>query len=167
MCFCSFESCKARGVHYFEKIQILYAQGFCVSRFFHFAFPLFEDISEPACGASLAAVSGASCNRARIVPKEERGRGGLKGTIFLLFLYHIQKICQADTIFMFHIGVFALILDKERRVLLCHRRDRDLWNLPGGKLESNEAPWEGVMREVKEEVGLTVIPERIIDISSK
>src|SRR5438067_4156257 len=98
MCFCSFESCKARGVHYFEKIQILYAQGFCVSRFFHFAFPLFEDISEPACGASLAAVSGASCNRARIVPKEERGRGGLKGTIFLLFLYHIQKICQADTI---------------------------------------------------------------------
>ena len=53
---------------------------------------------------------------------------------------------------MFTIGAFAVILDKERGVLFCHRRDRDLWNLPGGKLETNEAPWEGVVREVKEEV---------------
>jgi ADP-ribose pyrophosphatase YjhB (NUDIX family) len=68
---------------------------------------------------------------------------------------------------MFTIGVFALILDEERRVLFCHRRDRDLWNLPGGRVRANEAPWEDVVREVKEEVGLTVIPERIIDISSK
>jgi 8-oxo-dGTP diphosphatase len=52
-------------------------------------------------------------------------------------------------------------------VLFCHRRDRDLWNLPRGKLENNEVPWEGVVREVKEEVGLTVKPKRIIDISSK
>jgi ADP-ribose pyrophosphatase YjhB (NUDIX family) len=47
------------------------------------------------------------------------------------------------------------------------RRDQDLWNPPGGNLENNEAPWEGVVREVKEEIGLTVKPKRIIDISSK
>jgi 8-oxo-dGTP diphosphatase len=52
-------------------------------------------------------------------------------------------------------------------VLWCHRRDRDLWNLPGGRVRAFEAPWEGVVREVKEEVGLTVKPKRIIDISSK
>jgi 8-oxo-dGTP diphosphatase len=68
---------------------------------------------------------------------------------------------------MFTIGAFAVILDKERRVLWCHRRDQDLWNLPGGRVRANEAPWEGVVREVKEEVGLTVRPKRIIDISSK
>jgi 8-oxo-dGTP diphosphatase len=68
---------------------------------------------------------------------------------------------------MFTIGVFAVILDKERRVLFCHRRDQDLWNLPGGRVRASEAPWEGVVREVKEEIGLTVKPKRIIDISSK
>ena len=68
---------------------------------------------------------------------------------------------------MFTIGAFAVILDKERRVLFCHRRDRDLWNLPGGRVQAYEAPWEGVVREVKEEVGLTIKPERLIDISSK
>ena len=37
-------------------------------------------------------------------------------------------------------GVFALILNKERGVLFCHRRDLDLWNLLGGRLRANEAP---------------------------
>jgi ADP-ribose pyrophosphatase YjhB (NUDIX family) len=68
---------------------------------------------------------------------------------------------------MFHIGAFAVILDKEQRVLWCHRRYQDLWNLPGGRVRANEAPWEGVVRKVREEVGLTVKPKRIIDISSK
>ncbi len=26
------------------------------------------------------------------------------------------------------------------RVLLCHRRDFDLWNLPGGRVEAGESP---------------------------
>jgi 8-oxo-dGTP pyrophosphatase MutT (NUDIX family) len=47
---------------------------------------------------------------------------------------------------MFHIGAFAVILDKERQVLWCHRRDQDLWNLPGGRVRAFEAPWEGLVR---------------------
>ena len=39
-------------------------------------------------------------------------------------------------------GAFAIIYDDERRVLLCHRRDVDAWNLPGGRVEDNEAPWD-------------------------
>jgi len=50
---------------------------------------------------------------------------------------------------MFSIGVFGIIFDVEGRVLLCHRRDYDLWNLPGGGLETGEAPWEGLIREVR------------------
>lgn len=52
---------------------------------------------------------------------------------------------------MFKIGAFAIILDEQGRVLLCHRRDIDAWNLPGGGLLSGEAPWQGVVRETKEE----------------
>ena len=54
----------------------------------------------------------------------------------------------------FTIGVFGIIVDKNKRVLACHRRDYDLWNLPGGALEKSEAPLKGVIREIKEETGL-------------
>ncbi len=68
---------------------------------------------------------------------------------------------------MFTIWVFAIILDDKNRVLFCHRRDYDLWNLPGGALESWETPWEGVIREVKEETGFDVEVEKMIGVYSK
>jgi len=49
---------------------------------------------------------------------------------------------------MFKIGVFAIIFNEKKEVLLCHRRDYDLWNLPGGGLEENESPWDGIIREI-------------------
>jgi len=67
----------------------------------------------------------------------------------------------------FTIGVFGILLDAQQRVLLCHRRDFDLWNLPGGGLEPGEAPWEGVTREVREETGLDVVVERLAGLYSK
>ncbi|MFY9484216.1 MAG: NUDIX domain-containing protein [Patescibacteria group bacterium] len=54
----------------------------------------------------------------------------------------------------FTIGIFGIIFDKQKRVLLCHRCDYDLWNLPGGTLENGESPGDGVKREIKEEIGL-------------
>ncbi|MFZ2193326.1 MAG: NUDIX hydrolase [Candidatus Moraniibacteriota bacterium] len=67
----------------------------------------------------------------------------------------------------FTIGAFAIILDEEKKVLLCHRRDYDLWNLPGGGVEAGEAPWECAVREVKEEVGLDVEIDYLAGIYSK
>ena len=67
----------------------------------------------------------------------------------------------------FSIGVFGTIFDERGRVLLCHRKDHDLWNLPGGALETNEAPWNGVKREVKEETGLDVEVSRLLGVYSK
>ena len=64
----------------------------------------------------------------------------------------------------FTIGAFAILLDTQQRVLLCHRRDRDLWNLPGGGVESGETPWQGVIREVREEVGLDVVITKLTGI---
>lgn len=67
----------------------------------------------------------------------------------------------------FTIGVFGIIFDEQERVLLAHRRDMDLWNLPGGGLESGEAPLEGLKREVLEETGLHVEVMKLIGVYSK
>lgn len=67
----------------------------------------------------------------------------------------------------FKIGVFGIIKDSKNRVLLCLRNDYDVWNLPGGGLENGETPWQGVIREVKEETGFNVGIVRLIGIYSK
>lgn len=65
---------------------------------------------------------------------------------------------------LFTIGAFALIVDDRQQVLLCHRRDLDRWNLPGGRVEFGETPWQALVREVKEEVGLDVTVERLVGV---
>jgi 8-oxo-dGTP pyrophosphatase MutT (NUDIX family) len=65
---------------------------------------------------------------------------------------------------MFTVGAFAIIFDVQHRVLLCHRRDMDRWNLPGGGVMSGETPWQAVIREVQEEVGLVVTVDRLIGV---
>ena len=47
----------------------------------------------------------------------------------------------------FTVGSFAVIFDKEDRVLLSHRTDLDIWNLPGGGVENGELPNETAIRE--------------------
>ncbi len=65
------------------------------------------------------------------------------------------------------IGSFSIICDSENRVLLCRRRDIDLWNLPGGRAESGESPWEAAVREAKEELGVTISVRKLIGIFCK
>ena len=68
---------------------------------------------------------------------------------------------------LFIIGVFAVIFDSSKRVLLCHRTDIDLWDLPSGAMEQAETPWEAAVREVEEEVGLVVKIERLLGVYSR
>ncbi|MBV9281724.1 MAG: NUDIX domain-containing protein [Chloroflexi bacterium] len=65
------------------------------------------------------------------------------------------------------LGAFALIFDDQGEILLCHRRDLDLWNLPGGAVEEGETPWDAVVREVREEVGLAVEVVRLAGVYAK
>ena len=68
---------------------------------------------------------------------------------------------------MFRIGVFGIITDEADRVLLCHRRDFDLWNLPGGGVEEGESPWDALVREIEEETGLNAAPVHLSGVYSK
>jgi len=50
-------------------------------------------------------------------------------------------------------SAFAIILHS-RHILLVKARDKNNWQLPGGRLEPGETPAQAVIREVKEETGL-------------
>ncbi len=65
---------------------------------------------------------------------------------------------------MFTLGVFPIIFDDQNRILLAHRTDRDMWNLPGGSVESHESPWQAVVREVKEEIDVAVTVLRLVSV---
>jgi ADP-ribose pyrophosphatase YjhB (NUDIX family) len=62
------------------------------------------------------------------------------------------------------VGADAAILADDGRILLVERADDHRWGLPAGWVEPNEAPAHTVVREVREEVGLTVEPVQIVDV---
>jgi 8-oxo-dGTP pyrophosphatase MutT (NUDIX family) len=65
------------------------------------------------------------------------------------------------------IGSCAVIFDEQReKVLLTRRSDNGLWCLPGGKMEPGESIEECCRREVMEETGLVVEPNRLIGVYS-
>jgi len=67
----------------------------------------------------------------------------------------------------FNLSAFAIIFDEQGGVLLCHRRDMDVWNLPGGGVEYGELPTDAVIREVMEETGLEVSIDRLLGVYGK
>jgi ADP-ribose pyrophosphatase YjhB (NUDIX family) len=62
------------------------------------------------------------------------------------------------------VGVFAAIQDERGWLLLIRRRDVDLWEMPGGRVERGESPGEAIRREVAEETGLDVEVHRLVGI---
>lgn len=63
-------------------------------------------------------------------------------------------------------SVSAVIFDRRGRLLLQQRSDGGQWGLPGGGHEIGESAAEAVVREVWEETGLTVLPQRVIGVYS-
>ena len=64
------------------------------------------------------------------------------------------------------VGVGAVIVDDGRVMLVMRGTEPMLgkWTLPGGMLEVGESLTDGVIREVREETGLTVEPVELIEL---
>jgi 8-oxo-dGTP pyrophosphatase MutT (NUDIX family) len=62
------------------------------------------------------------------------------------------------------VSVAAVVTDEDGRVLVVQRRDNGDWQIPGGVLELDESIPDGVRREVEEETGLVVEPERLTGV---
>lgn len=52
----------------------------------------------------------------------------------------------------------ALVVDHSGRVLMIHRDSPGMswWEVPGGKVEANEEPWDAAVRELGEELAIAV-----------
>jgi 8-oxo-dGTP diphosphatase len=54
-----------------------------------------------------------------------------------------------------HPTASAVVLDESGQVLLIHHNRLGQWLYPGGHIEPNENPAQAVLREIREETGLT------------
>jgi 8-oxo-dGTP diphosphatase len=52
------------------------------------------------------------------------------------------------------------ILVEDGEILLLYRKDRDHWEVPGGKVKEDESPTEATVREAREEIGVEISLEK-------
>lgn len=60
-----------------------------------------------------------------------------------------------------YIDKLAYIHIKNKRVLVTLSKGKDAWYIPGGKREENETDFQALIREVKEELTVDLLPETI------
>ncbi len=65
------------------------------------------------------------------------------------------------------VGADGAIFDESGRILLMLRSDNRTWCLPCGWVDPGESPAETVVREVREETGLHVRPERLLGLFAR
>ncbi len=62
------------------------------------------------------------------------------------------------------LAVMCAVFDDDRRILLSKRGDLNIWNLPGGRLDSGESLARAAAREVGEETGVAAHIERAVGL---
>src|SRR5690625_930395 len=62
------------------------------------------------------------------------------------------------------VSVTGVVVRPDGRVLVIQRADDGRWVPPGGVLERDETPEQGVVREVLEETGIKVRPRRLVGV---
>jgi 8-oxo-dGTP pyrophosphatase MutT (NUDIX family) len=80
------------------------------------------------------------------------------------YIKHLREKIGNEMLLLPSIG--AIILDERGWVLLQRASDDGKWYTIGGAIEPGEEPAETLVREVKEETGLDVIPDRVVAVQS-
>jgi 8-oxo-dGTP diphosphatase len=62
------------------------------------------------------------------------------------------------------VGVGILFFDPADRVLLVDPVHEHYWDIPGGSVEADESPYEAAIREIAENLGLSVVPGRLLAV---
>lgn len=58
----------------------------------------------------------------------------------------------------------VVILNPGRELLLCHVTGQNHWDLPKGGIDLGESPLDAAIRETREESGLQLPPETLLDL---
>ncbi|MFI1919233.1 NUDIX domain-containing protein [Nocardia sp. NPDC020380] len=58
----------------------------------------------------------------------------------------------------------VLFFDESDRILLVEPTYKNHWELPGGVIEADESPRAGAIREIAEELALTISPGRLLAV---
>jgi 8-oxo-dGTP pyrophosphatase MutT (NUDIX family) len=74
----------------------------------------------------------------------------------------VSAMERARTPRMVSCGV--VILDAAGRVLLAHATDTAHWDIPKGQGERGETPRDAALRELVEETGIVLAPERLVEL---
>lgn len=67
------------------------------------------------------------------------------------YIQEMRQLIGSNTLMTIGCGI---ILEKDGQILLQHRKDNDVWGIPGGVMEPGETFMEAALRETWEETGL-------------
>ncbi|MFF4186910.1 NUDIX hydrolase [Streptomyces sp. NPDC001691] len=73
-----------------------------------------------------------------------------------MLLYMSNSAREGQSTPLHSVSVAGVVVRDDGRLLAIRRADNGTWELPGGVLELDESPEEGVRREVQEETGIHV-----------
>ncbi|MER6310779.1 NUDIX domain-containing protein [Streptomyces sp. NPDC001657] len=81
-----------------------------------------------------------------------------------MLLYMSNANREGRSMSLHSVSVAGVVVREDGRVLVIKRADNGAWEAPGGVLELDERPEEGACREVLEETGIKVEPERLTGV---
>lgn len=63
------------------------------------------------------------------------------------------------------IGAGVLLFNKNNELLIVKPSYRNYWSIPGGVVEKNETPKNGCIREIQEEIGLSISKLQFLSVN--
>ncbi|GIP18119.1 NUDIX hydrolase [Paenibacillus montaniterrae] len=78
--------------------------------------------------------------------------------------YYKNMRSKVGSELLFMPSVAAIVRNENNEILFIRKSNETIWGLPAGAIEIGETPAQAIRREVYEETGLTVNPERIIGV---